>query len=211
MTTDTSRTLQLEEANSLAEKDPTQAEQLYRSLLNTPMPEGDESTEAAQREREVAVYGLVDLWARQGRAADLVQLSQVIREQFDRVAKAKMAKMIRTLLDALGRVSRGEAYVSAAARRGAPGQPVPLPEAVRGGAGGDQRAAAGGEAAGRPGAAAGSAAVRVAYSPCTAKLAARTGGADGGAHHRQRHLRATGAAGRDRHAGRRVARRGARL
>ena len=103
MTTETSRTLQLEEAKSLVEKDPTLAEQLYRSLLSSPLPEGDESTDAAQREREVAVYGLVELWARQGRAADLVQLSQVIREQFDRVAKAKMAKMIRTLLDALGR------------------------------------------------------------------------------------------------------------
>lgn len=107
---------QAERAKELAASHPGETETLFRSVLAS--SSGADSApldDAAIKAKESAVYGLTELLAEQARAQDIGELSRTLRPFFGVIAKAKTAKIVRVLLDAVSRCSARSGGGTAAA------------------------------------------------------------------------------------------------
>ena len=85
----TSASQRIEEAKSLASKDPAKAEQIYRDVLSG----GVGKTESASRDYEAALVGLGELYRDNKKAHELAELIKTSRDAFSSFAKAKTAKL----------------------------------------------------------------------------------------------------------------------
>ncbi|KIO22311.1 hypothetical protein M407DRAFT_15709 [Tulasnella calospora MUT 4182] len=81
----------IEKADSLLQSDPAQAEQIYRSVLT--------SNDSDDREQETALVKLGQIYANQKNAEKLAEVVRSSRAFMSSTAKAKTAKLIRTLID----------------------------------------------------------------------------------------------------------------
>ncbi|EED19496.1 proteasome regulatory particle subunit (RpnF), putative [Talaromyces stipitatus ATCC 10500] len=96
----TSASQRIEEAKSLASKDPAKSEQIYRDVLSS----GVGKTESASRDYEAALVGLGELYRDNKKAHELADLIKSSRDAFSSFAKAKTAKLVRQLLDLLSEI-----------------------------------------------------------------------------------------------------------
>ncbi|KAH9900790.1 PCI-domain-containing protein [Cubamyces lactineus] len=89
----------LKEANSSS--DPKRAEALYREILASPLSEhaSVEEKEAELRHQEAALIKLGELYRDQSNAQGVAEVINLSRGFVSSIAKAKTAKLIRTLLD----------------------------------------------------------------------------------------------------------------
>ncbi|KAI0325989.1 PCI-domain-containing protein [Cubamyces sp. BRFM 1775] len=89
----------LKEANSSS--DPKRAEALYREILASPLSEhaSVEEKEAELRHQEAALIKLGELYRDQNNAKGVAEVINLSRGFVSSIAKAKTAKLIRTLLD----------------------------------------------------------------------------------------------------------------
>ncbi|ORY26904.1 hypothetical protein BCR39DRAFT_540030 [Naematelia encephala] len=85
---------QLTEANSAASSDPTKAEELYQGILKRKSTDEDDL-----RDQEQALIKLGALYRDHEKAQELAQLVSDSRAFMSQIAKAKTAKLIRTLID----------------------------------------------------------------------------------------------------------------
>ena len=90
---------QLEQAKSLEAGKPAEAAAAYEALISS----GDSSEEAI-KVKESAISHLGDLYAKQGQGDKLGQLLTALRPFFAIVAKAKTAKIVRTLIDQAAKI-----------------------------------------------------------------------------------------------------------
>ncbi|KAG8854001.1 26S proteasome regulatory subunit rpn6 [Tulasnella sp. 330] len=81
----------IEKANELLKSDPQQAEQIYKSVLS--------SNDSDDRDQEVALVKLGQIYADRKDAAALAEVVKSSRAFMSSTAKAKTAKLIRTLID----------------------------------------------------------------------------------------------------------------
>lgn len=86
----------LDEAETILKSDPKRAEQLFREILDQPEKEGDS---ALLRDQESALVHLGKLCRDRQDAPGLSQVITLSRSFMSSSAKAKTAKLIRTLLD----------------------------------------------------------------------------------------------------------------
>ncbi|EIW68716.1 hypothetical protein TREMEDRAFT_44537 [Tremella mesenterica DSM 1558] len=84
----------LQLANSVAASDPAKAEQLYRSILSRQAADEDDL-----RDQEQALIKLGALYRDHDKAQELAQLVVDSRTFMSQIAKAKTAKLIRTMID----------------------------------------------------------------------------------------------------------------
>ena len=118
---------QLERARELSEARPAEAVALLRAVCLPPAGAPAEGGDAALKAREAAVHALAALLAKQGEAAALRALLSELRPLFAAIPKAKPAKLVRAVIDAVATVpnttalqARGHAPARrAAGRRGA--------------------------------------------------------------------------------------------
>lgn len=89
----------LEKALDLETSNPDGAIKAYKDIAFT-----DDEDEAAVKQREEAFYSLVKFMAAQKKADDLVALNKDMRPVFANLPKAKTAKMVRTLIEAVGKI-----------------------------------------------------------------------------------------------------------
>ncbi|KAI9068761.1 PCI-domain-containing protein [Trametes sanguinea] len=89
----------LKEANSTTE--PKRAEALYREILASPISEhaSTEEKESELRHQEAALIKLGELYRDQNNAQGIAEVINLSRGFVSSIAKAKTAKLIRTLLD----------------------------------------------------------------------------------------------------------------
>ncbi|EUC59446.1 26S proteasome non-ATPase regulatory subunit rpn6, putative, partial [Rhizoctonia solani AG-3 Rhs1AP] len=92
----------LAEADKLVKSDPQQAEQLYKSLL-----EGKAANDDELRYQESALVKLGQLYQDNNNAQGLAELVTASRAFMSSTAKAKTAKLIRTLIDNLAAIPGG--------------------------------------------------------------------------------------------------------
>ncbi|KAG8939853.1 26S proteasome regulatory subunit rpn6 [Tulasnella sp. 424] len=81
----------ISQANSLLESDPAQAEQIYKSVLT--------ANDSDDRDQETALVKLGQIYANQKDAEKLAEVVRSSRAFMSSTAKAKTAKLIRTLID----------------------------------------------------------------------------------------------------------------
>lgn len=79
----------IQEAKSLASKDPAKAEQIYKGVLSA----GIGKTESASKDYEAALVGLGELYRDNKKAQELAELIKTSRDAFSSFAKAKTAKL----------------------------------------------------------------------------------------------------------------------
>ncbi|KII89171.1 hypothetical protein PLICRDRAFT_53638 [Plicaturopsis crispa FD-325 SS-3] len=95
----------LEEAQSIAATNPTRAEQLYKEILsNTAASTSDDTPRTSERDQslrdqETALVKLGELYRDQKNAKGIAEVITLSRAFMSSTAKAKTAKLIRTLLD----------------------------------------------------------------------------------------------------------------
>lgn len=91
----------LEEAQSIRATDPKRAEDLYRRILETSAQAQGPAAEREQnlRDQETALLSLGELYRDSNNAIGLAQVIVLSRSFMSSTAKAKTAKLIRTLLD----------------------------------------------------------------------------------------------------------------
>ncbi|KAG7562047.1 hypothetical protein FFLO_02519 [Filobasidium floriforme] len=95
-------TFPLAQANSIAASDPSQAEQLYKQILK------DKAANDEQlREQETALLKLGGLYKAAGNSDALAQLVTDSRDFMGSIAKAKTARLIRTLIDSFPATEEG--------------------------------------------------------------------------------------------------------
>ncbi|WWC87200.1 uncharacterized protein L201_002086 [Kwoniella dendrophila CBS 6074] len=85
---------QLEAASSSSSSDPAKAEQIYRDILSKKAVDEDEL-----RDQETALVKLGALYRDHNKTKELAQLVTDSRTFMSQIAKAKTAKLIRTLID----------------------------------------------------------------------------------------------------------------
>ena len=78
----------LEEAAKLSKSDPAKAEEIYKSITQSP-----ESNATAMNNLEVALLGLGEIYSDQKRVDELANLILQTREALHSFAKAKVAKL----------------------------------------------------------------------------------------------------------------------
>ena len=118
---------QLESARELSEARPAEAVALLRAVCLPPGGAPAEGGDAALKAREAAVHALAALLAKQQDAQALRALLSELRPLFAAIPKAKTAKLVRAVIDAVATVPNTTALQArrrtrargAAARRGA--------------------------------------------------------------------------------------------
>ncbi|KAI0351538.1 PCI-domain-containing protein [Trametes cingulata] len=98
----------LKEANS--SKDPKRAEALYREILASPISQhaSTEEREAELRQQEAALVKLGELYRDQSNAQGVAEVINLSRGFVSSIAKAKTAKLIRTLLDCFNAIPNSQ-------------------------------------------------------------------------------------------------------
>ncbi|KAI0374607.1 PCI-domain-containing protein [Pilatotrama ljubarskyi] len=98
----------LKEANSSS--DPKRAEALYREILASPISEhaSTEEREAELRQQEAALVKLGELYRDQNNAHGVAEVIKLSRGFVSSIAKAKTAKLIRTLLDCFNTIPNSQ-------------------------------------------------------------------------------------------------------
>ncbi|RPD56385.1 PCI-domain-containing protein [Lentinus tigrinus ALCF2SS1-7] len=93
-----------------AAKDPVQAEALYREILASPISEHApvEEKEAELRHQESALVKLGELYRDQNNAKGVAEVITLSRSFVSSTAKAKTAKLIRTLLDCFNSIPNSQ-------------------------------------------------------------------------------------------------------
>ncbi|EIN06974.1 PCI-domain-containing protein, partial [Punctularia strigosozonata HHB-11173 SS5] len=91
----------LVEAASLAKSEPKKAEQIYKDILNAAASTSSGAPESSEalREQEAALVKLGELYRDQKNAEGVAEVITLSRSFMSSTAKAKTAKLIRTLLD----------------------------------------------------------------------------------------------------------------
>lgn len=82
----------IEEAKKASEKNPAEAEKLYRKIL----AEQPSTSEAASRDYETALLGLGELYKTHSKQQELAELVKTSRQTLSSFAKAKTAKLGRS-------------------------------------------------------------------------------------------------------------------
>ncbi|KAL6077588.1 putative proteasome component (PCI) domain, tetratricopeptide-like helical domain-containing protein [Balamuthia mandrillaris] len=90
-----------EQALAKQEAEPEEAIALYQGLIDKG---GEEESEEVHKVKEQAIYKLGELYAKRGEANELHNLLTRIRPFFNAVAKAKTAKIVRSLIDLVARI-----------------------------------------------------------------------------------------------------------
>ncbi|KAF9789771.1 PCI domain-containing protein [Thelephora terrestris] len=90
--------------DSLATADPKKAEAIYKGILQESKPEGEHDNEARLKQQESALVKLAELYRDQKNANGLAEVITMSRAFMSSTAKAKTAKLIRTLLDYFGSI-----------------------------------------------------------------------------------------------------------
>ncbi|KAL3463827.1 hypothetical protein BJX64DRAFT_276248 [Aspergillus heterothallicus] len=85
----------IEEARTLAKKDASKAETIYKDIL----AQGPGSSESSSRDYETALIGLGELYRDEKKPQEIAELIKTSRDSFSSFAKAKTAKLVRQLLD----------------------------------------------------------------------------------------------------------------
>ncbi|KAL2821080.1 hypothetical protein BJX63DRAFT_418121 [Aspergillus granulosus] len=85
----------IEEARTLAKKDASKAETIYKDILS----QGPGSSESSSRDYENALVGLGELYRDEKKPQEIAELIKTSRDSFSSFAKAKTAKLVRQLLD----------------------------------------------------------------------------------------------------------------
>lgn len=90
-----------------AKKDPNEAEKIYREIIDAPNTDGgneiDSPREDIAKVKEAAILQLANLLVRTGNASKVSGLLMSLRSFFSTIAKAKTAKIVRGLLDAVSK------------------------------------------------------------------------------------------------------------
>lgn len=90
-----------------AKQDPAEAEKLYREIIDAPNTdhniEADSPREDVAKVKELAILQLANLLVRTGNASRVSDLLMSLRSFFSTIAKAKTAKIVRGLLDAVSK------------------------------------------------------------------------------------------------------------
>jgi len=89
----------LDNAEEDAEVKPSEAAAMFREII------GDERIdEIALKTKELAVYKLGQILCKQGKAEEVAALVKTLRPFFNTIAKAKTAKIVRTIIDMISQV-----------------------------------------------------------------------------------------------------------
>lgn len=93
--------------------DPAAAEALYREIIDAESkpPSVDPAMAAVEdvpKIKETAILNLAALWVKNGTAAKVSQLLKTLRTFFSTIAKAKTAKIVRGLLDAVSKAENAQ-------------------------------------------------------------------------------------------------------
>jgi len=91
----------LEEANALAETKPEEAEEFYSRVLAVT---NESPTDETTKLEEQAINGLMKVLVKLGKAEKLEELSRSLRPVFERIPKAKTAKLVRGLIDSVAEI-----------------------------------------------------------------------------------------------------------
>lgn len=91
----------LAQARALESAHEYEAEAMYRSIVAEELSDG--ANEKLHKEKETAVLALIELLGRRDRPEELAELARWLRPYFDVVPKAKTAKIVRVLIETLGR------------------------------------------------------------------------------------------------------------
>jgi hypothetical protein len=83
----------IEEARGLAKKDAYKAESIYKDILS----QGPGSTETSSRDYENALIGLGELYRDQKKPQEIAELIKTSRDTFSSFAKAKTAKLGKSM------------------------------------------------------------------------------------------------------------------
>lgn len=90
-----------------AEKDPKEAEKIYREIIDAPSIDSDNEIESSREDvakvKEAAILQLANMLVRTGNASKVSDLLMSLRSFFSTIAKAKTAKIVRGLLDAVSK------------------------------------------------------------------------------------------------------------
>jgi len=89
----------LEKAADLETTNPDGAVKAYKDIAFS-----DLDDEGAMKQREEAIYSMIKFLAAQKKAEDLVNLNKEMRPMFGSLPKAKTAKMVRTLIESVGKI-----------------------------------------------------------------------------------------------------------
>ncbi|KAK1960773.1 PCI domain-containing protein [Colletotrichum eremochloae] len=87
----------VQEAQKVAKSDPRQAEQLFKEIIS--QPPSSATSDAAVKEYETALISLGELYRDEKKTQELVDLITKSRTVLSSFAKAKTAKLVRSLLD----------------------------------------------------------------------------------------------------------------
>lgn len=90
-----------------AKKDPNEAEKIYREIIDAPNTDNGNEIESSREDvakvKEAAILQLANLLVRTGNASKVSDLLMSLRSFFSTIAKAKTAKIVRGLLDAVSK------------------------------------------------------------------------------------------------------------
>jgi len=91
----------LEQANALSETKPEEAEESYSRVLAVT---NENPTDETTKLEEQAINGLMKVLVKLRKAEKLEELSRSLRPVFERIPKAKTAKLVRNLIDSVAEI-----------------------------------------------------------------------------------------------------------
>jgi len=99
--------------SQLVDARPEAAEKIYTEIIDTAIVQqsalADEDEDLVGKLAEASIYQLGRLYAKGGRFKSLAELLEKIRPFFESVAKAKTAKIVRTIIDLMAQIEGGDA------------------------------------------------------------------------------------------------------